>query len=330
MVNVVSTFSGCGGSSLGYILAGCKILLALDFEENAVKTYKLNFPNTLVWKSNIRDITGEKILNEIKLKVGELDIFDGSPPCNSFSMAGKREDGWNKSYKHSSESHIQRTDDLFFEYLRLIGEIQPKIFVAENVRGLISGVAKGYFNMILKTMKLLGYNVKVFDINAKDFDVPQSRPRIIFIGVRNDIFKEWKLLKTHKEISFNTACIGLKIPDSELQFAKRIENHTSMQYIKLLKQGETASKYHPKGSYFNISRINEDKPVRTILAKCSLIHPRENREITLSECKRLSSFPDDFKFLSIHDGILRIGNSVPPNLMYHIANYVKNILNMTI
>lgn len=111
---VVSTFSGRGGSSIGYTLAKCKILLAIDFEPNAVKTYKLNFPKTNVWKADIREITGNAILKEIGLKKGELDIFDGSPPCTPFSVAGKREKGWNKVYKHGSESKAQRADDLFF------------------------------------------------------------------------------------------------------------------------------------------------------------------------------------------------------------------------
>jgi len=176
-MKVVSTFSGCGGSSLGYKRAGYEVQLAIDFEENAVRTYADNFPETLVWQKNIRDITGKMILDELGIKKGELDLFDGSPPCTPFSSAGKRTKGWNTSYKHSSESTSQRADDLFFEYTRLIGELNPKAFVGENVRGLILGKARGYFNLILREMKSLGYEVKVFDVMAKDFEVPLTRLR---------------------------------------------------------------------------------------------------------------------------------------------------------
>lgn len=326
---VVTTFSGRGGSSLGYNLAKCKILLALDFEPNAVKTYQLNFPNTPVWKANIREITGEKILKEIKLKKGDLDILDGSPPCTSFSIAGKQEKGWNKIYKHGSESIAQRSDDLFFEFIRLIKELQPKSFIAENVKGMISGVSKGYFNLILKEMKKLNYEVIVFNLNAKDFEVPQSRPRIVFIGIRKDLFKKFPPLKTFKPISFQEATKNLKIPKDDLMASiKAIERNSIKKYLKYVKQGENFQKYHPKDNQFTYVKVRNDSPCPTITAGgyLQLFHPTENRALTVAEAKRLTTFPDDYKFLSLADGWLGIGNSVPPKLIMHIANYVKKLI----
>jgi len=328
-INVVSTFAGCGGSSLGYKRAGCNVSLAIDFEENAVKTYRMNFPKTTVWKRNIREVTGKEILKQIGLKAGQLDIFDGSPPCTPFSMAGKREDGWNKEYHHSSESKSQRTDDLFFEYIRLIDELKPKSFIGENVRGLIQGKAKGYFNIIFRKMRDTGYVVKAFDVNAKHFDVPQSRPRVIFIGIRNDLApKVWPKLTTKKIISFQTAIKNLKIPEDELIKSRKVMNWPSVnKYLPRMKPGEKISKYHPKGNQFSWVRLSMGKPSPTIDTRCyQRFHPTENRSLTPAELKRIASFPDNFKFLSFEDAWVRIGNSVPPNLMMNMAEYLKSIL----
>lgn len=141
----ISFFSGCGGSSLGYNLAGVKILYANEFIPKAYETYKLNFPDTYMDTRDIRTINPEEILDIIKVKKGELDFLDGSPPCASFSTAGKREKNWGKVKAYSGTK--QRTDDLFFEYIRMVKYIEPKIFIAENVSGLITGKAKGYFNI---------------------------------------------------------------------------------------------------------------------------------------------------------------------------------------
>jgi DNA (cytosine-5)-methyltransferase 1 len=142
--NVISTFSGCGGSSLGYKMAGYKVLWANEFIPAAQETYRANHPNTILDTRDIREVSADSILNAIGMQPGELDVFDGSPPCASFSTSGKRERGWGKVKKYSDTE--QRVDDLFFEYARLIKGVQPKVFVAENVSGLVKGTAKGYFS----------------------------------------------------------------------------------------------------------------------------------------------------------------------------------------
>lgn len=187
--NAISTFSGCGGSSLGYRMAGFKVLWASEFIDAARLSYNANkSSSTILDGRDIRQVKAEEILDAIKIERGQLDLMDGSPPCASFSTAGKREAGWGKTKRYSDKE--QRTDDLFFEYVRLLDGIRPKMFVAENVSGLIKGTAKGYFIMIIKALKEVGYNVKCKVLDASLLGVPQSRLRTIFIGVRNDLGKE--------------------------------------------------------------------------------------------------------------------------------------------
>lgn len=181
-----STFSGCGGSSTGYRMAGFKVLWASEFIEAARESYQANAaPYTILDGRDIRNVKPEEILGILKMKPGDLDLFDGSPPCASFSTAGKREAGWGKVKKYSDSQ--QRTDDLFFEFSRLIRGIQPKTFVAENVSGLVKGTAKGYFLEILKELRSCGYRVQCKVLDAQWLGVPQMRQRTIFVGVREDL-----------------------------------------------------------------------------------------------------------------------------------------------
>jgi DNA (cytosine-5)-methyltransferase 1 len=182
---MVSTFSGCGGSCLGFEMEGFEVVWASEFVEAARDTYRLNHPSTILDDRDIRLVQAEDILNATGLSVGELDVFEGSPPCASFSIAGKRESKWGEVSKYSETE--QQTDDLFFEFARLLKGLQPKVFVAENVAGLVGGTAKGYFKMIMRELKDCGYKVEAQLLNAKWLGVPQARKRVIIMGVRNDL-----------------------------------------------------------------------------------------------------------------------------------------------
>jgi DNA (cytosine-5)-methyltransferase 1 len=327
MVAVISLFCGCGGSSLGYKRANCNIVLATDFNPRALTTYSLNFPDTKVLLADIRTLNLSTIQNLTNLKAGELDILDGSPPCTPFSLSGDRQRGWGKSIRHAGESNLQlqTTNDLFYEYIRIVKELKPKTFVAENVRGLIIGKAKGYFLDIIKKMRELDYDVQAFDVNAKDFEVAQSRPRIIITGIRNDIIQVATKLKKHPIITFYEAMKDLIIPSKDIEILKQAFLKSSKyQFQARTKQGHYVSDYTFNKSYaYNFVRANLNQPSPTILAHSrQIIHPTQNRWLTLAEVKRLASFPDDFKFLSENDGYIRIGNSVPPNLIKNIALYV--------
>lgn len=184
-LNVVSTFSGAGGSCLGFRMAGYRTLLASEFVESAADVYLLNHPGTPVLTQDVREVEPAMILEYLGMEPGELDVLEGSPPCASFSTAGKRHASWGEVKKYSDTA--QRTDDLFFEYVRLLRGIRPKVFVAENVPGLTRGTAKGYFNLILAALKESGYRVEWKLIQAKWLGVPQDRTRVIFQGVREDL-----------------------------------------------------------------------------------------------------------------------------------------------
>jgi len=174
-LKVATTFAGCGGSCLGYRMAGFDVIWANEFWGKAADTYEAN-SKVKVNRTDIKKLTAKKILKELGMKKGELDLFDGSPPCQTFSTAGKREMSDPRS-------------DLFFDYIRLVEGIKPKVFVAENVSGMVKGVAKGMFKIIMKELKAAGYTAEARLLDAQWLGVPQVRKRVIFVGVRKDLKK---------------------------------------------------------------------------------------------------------------------------------------------
>lgn len=170
---VISTFAGGGGSSLGYSMAGYNELLAVEWDDNAVETLRLNFPDLRIYHGDIAKLSVEQCLEMAQIEPGELDVFDGSPPCQGFSTAGKR-------------ILNDPRNQLFREYIRLLRGLRPKVFVMENVSGMVKGKMKLVFAEIMKELKASGYQVSARLMNAMYFNVPQSRQRMIFIGVRDD------------------------------------------------------------------------------------------------------------------------------------------------
>lgn len=312
---VISLFAGGGGSSLGYKMAGYKELLAVDFDKNSCETLRANY-DFPVWEKDITKINGNEILNFCKLNKDELDVLDGSPPCQGFSVAGKRIINDSRNY-------------LFENYIKILKIIKPKIFVMENVAGLIRGKMKGMFNLILESLRNCDYNVKCKLMNAKYYEVPQTRNRLFFIGIRNDLNIEPTFPKPlHKIISFKMAVKGLSkedVPDL---------CNSVKKYVHLLKSGQCLSDVGSKG--YQTIRINANKPCPTLtklkagIGFGMLIHPTEDRVLTINEMKKVSTYPDNFKFVGEWiDVKQRIGNSVMPKMMYHIAKHIKeNILNL--
>ena len=156
-------------------MAGFRELLAVEWDEHAVETFKANFPDVPVWRGDIAKLSIEECLRLTGLQPGELDVLDGSPPCQGFSTAGRRkmDDGRNQ---------------LFQEYVRLLRGLRPKVLVMENVSGMVKGKMKLIFVEILRELKASGYKVSARLMNAMYFGVPQSRERMIFIGVREDLW----------------------------------------------------------------------------------------------------------------------------------------------
>lgn len=185
----VGTFSGCGGSSLGLRMAGWKVPYAVEFIPEAAKTYSTNFTDTYVNRHDIRSIEGDDILMHLNIERGDLDLLEGSPPCSSFSVAGTREKDWGKVKKYSDSA--QQTDDLFWEWARLVEELRPKTILAENVPGMLMGRAlEEYTQKILALLSDQGYIVNMKVMNSVNFGVPQERRRVIFIGIRRDLSKQ--------------------------------------------------------------------------------------------------------------------------------------------
>jgi len=311
---VISLFAGCGGSSLGYKMAGYKELLAVEWDDNAIQTFKLNF-DTPIEKWDIQKLSGKRILDYCNIKKGEIDLLDGSPPCQGFSTAGKRK-------------VMDIRNDLVLHNIRLIDEIQPKVFVIENVSGMVKGKMKGLFIQYMKKMKSLNYNVRCKLLNAMYYQVPQSRQRIIFIGVRKDIGREPVFPEPSKKvISVRMAFEGLLISDKEKEKVMVPKSAGIYSYLNRLKEGE-----NQRGNkYFNLVRINRNKPSPTIpkmhgqITIAGVSHFKENRKLTISELKRLHSYPDDFKFIGkFEEQWARIGNSVPPLMMKAIAETIKD------
>ena len=311
---VISTFAGCGGSSLGYSMAGFRELLAIEWDNNAVETFKLNFPDVPVYHGDIAKISVEDVLSMTGLKVGELDIFDGSPPCQGFSTAGKRQ-------------LDDPRNQLFREYVRLLRGLQPKVFVMENVSGMVKGVMKLVFVEILKELKASGYKVSARLLNAMYFGVPQSRQRMIFVGVRDDLGIE----PSHPEAETEAVNLGIAIagclPTPRLANSERIT-----LYWNIMEAGQCIADVDPKGNGFTAIKVNPNKPSPTITkgwtAGTGLMHNLEPRFLSDAEVKRLGSFPDKYKTSgNSSDVIKRIGNSVPPLFMRSIARHIRaNIL----
>jgi len=324
--NVFSLFSGCGGSCLGFEMAGFKIVGASEFVEEARKTYVLNHKGTPIDGRDIRDLKASDVFKIAG--TNQIDVLEGSPPCSSFSTAGKRHKGWGEVKTYSDTE--QRSDDLFLEYARLVNEIQPKVFVAENVKGLIMGSAKGYFKLILSELKKCGYQVEVRVLDASYLGVPQARQRTIFIGVRNDL----NLLPAFPK-PFN---YRFNIEDAIGDNPSSIDEETG-QDISIIRYALYQEwKKLPLGGHserlFSLRKPLRNKPSPTLVATGgnigagSVTHPQYPRKLNLKELRQLSSFPADFQLTGKYQQRYeRIGRAVPPLMMKAIAETIlKEIL----
>lgn len=321
--NTVSLFAGCGGSCLGFKMAGFKPLYASEFIPEAQNTYEINNPNVFLDRRDIRQVSASDIREAIG--TDSVDVLEGSPPCSSFSSAGKQSDGWGIS-KLYSDGVKQRTDDLFFEFSRILNDLQPKVFVAENVKGLVTGHSKGYFKIILRSLIQCGYQVEARLLDASFLGVPQARKRIIFVGVRNDLAMQ----PVFPEPFAYRYSINDVLTDNPSMTDPETNEHIGFQgqavyahWLKL-KQGQS-----PKGSYFSLVKPLPFQPVPTLTATggcigaASVTHHLYPRKYNLQEIRLLSGFPDDFKLSgSFQQRYERIGRAVPPLMMKAIAETI--------
>jgi DNA (cytosine-5)-methyltransferase 1 len=329
-LNVVSTFSGAGGSCLGYRMAGYKVLWASEFIPAAQEVYRLNHPTSILDTRDIRTVQPQDILDAIGLGVGDIDILDGSPPCASFSVSGNRQQDWGKEKKYSQST--QRTDDLFDEYIRLLQGLQPKVFVAENVKGLVMGMAKGYFLSILKNMKLAGYTVKAKVLNARYLGVPQRRERVIFIGVRNDLDQSpvypeplpygYTVQDSIGDLELNDNDVVRWLGEGK---TKELYGHTHKQILGKGQLADSHKKRYGTKAFFNYRRAYwVDVAPTCMQGTANILHPDQPRALSIREVKRICSFPDDFQLTgSFVQQWERVGRAVPPVMMRHIAHAIE-------
>ncbi|MGC4031468.1 MAG: DNA cytosine methyltransferase [Tepidisphaeraceae bacterium] len=354
---VASTFSGCGGSSLGYRLAGFKVGYANEFVEEARNTYRANCSlETFVDGRDIRAVTADDIFAKLGMQPGELDLFDGSPPCASFSTAGSRAKGWGRVKTYSDT--MQRTDDLFYEYSRLLRGIRPKTFVAENVSGLVKGVAKGYFLDILKELKTCGYRVSARVLNAAWLGVPQARQRLIFVGVRDDLgidpvhpkplpycYTVRDALPHLRSVVHDTSgnrsagevidrpCPTITVGGQQTAACHfKVEAEADITGTAIGREWDRMGRPGTQSEkYFQLVRPALDRPCPTITATAGqtgaagVTHPTERRKFSIAEVKALSGCPADFVLTGTYrQQWERLGRCVPPVMMSHIAAAVRD------
>lgn len=327
-MNLLSLFSGAGGLDLGFHIAGFKTIIANEFDPKICPTFRANFPDVRLIEGDVRKITGEMIPENI-------DGIIGGPPCQSWSEAG--------SLRGIEDDRGQ----LFFDYIRILKEKQPYFFLAENVSGMLAARNKLAVDNFLKLFDEAGYNVNLKMLNANDYDVPEDRDRVFYIGFRKDLgIKEFEFPKpVEKKLTLRDAIWDLK--DSAIPALEK--NKTNGEKCKVPNHEYFIGSYST--IYMSRNRVREwDQPGFTVQAsgrQCQL-HPsapkmekvetnlyrfvpgKEHlyRRMTVREVARVQTFPDDFVFLydDVNIGYKMIGNAVPVYLAYHIAVRIKETL----
>lgn len=325
MAEVISLFSGCGGLDLGFEKAGFDIKVANDFDKIISKNFKLNHPNTHMIEKSIKQVQSQELLNYIS---GEVDGIVGGPPCQSWSEAGS----------------MRGIDDdrgkLFFDYIRLIAEIQPRFFLAENVSGMLAKRNEEVVNHILSLFDEAGYTITLSLANAKDYNTPQERKRIFFIGFRKDLNINF-IFPTGSTLTKNKPTLRDSIWDLQETAVPANENNKHNQ-ASINNNEYFIGGFSPR--FMSRNRVKGwDEQAYTVQAsgrQCQL-HPQAPkmvkvekdkfkfaegfedlyRRMTVREIARIQGFPDSFKFeySAINDGYKMIGNAVPVELAYEIG-----------
>lgn len=338
----MSFFAGCGGLCYGITAAGFNIVAANELVPEYKEIYKKNFPNAHFLSNDIKDIAQEEI-EEILQKYQQIDLLAGGPPCQGFSLAGKRD-------------VADHRNTLFSHYLRIADRIRPKVILMENVKLLTSMKTpdgKLVKDEIIKTFTDMGYASLFFIVNAADYGVAQNRQRVIFIGVRSDLKKTPQMaepicgtdegfFKKHPFFSFGDAVSDLEYLESGEQSSHdplhRATAHPEhvLRWLYDVPQGKSAhdnadpAMRPPSGYNTTYKRQVWNEPGCTVqttfgmISGCNNVHPIATRAMTIREAMRLQSFPDSFK-MSGKTGTMHtvIGNAVPPLLAYHIASFIK-------
>lgn len=353
----IDLFCGCGGFSYGFQEAGFEMVLGVDMWKDATVTYKHNFPNANIINEDITKVSTDEILEKAGCKKKEIDVIIGGPPCQGFSLSGKRmiDDPRNKLYK---------------SFVILVSEIRPKVFVMENVPGLIRLFGGKVKEEVLSDFSAIGYSVKVQQLSSEEYGVPQQRKRVFFVGLNKDFFESSVefLFPTptygdglNKIITCKDAISDLDFVPDDISLGEDIDYQLppSNDYQKMMRKDSLSIKNHsitihkektkriiamvPDGGNYkdlpielqdtrrvNIAwtRMNSEKPCFTIdTGHNHHFHYKENRVPTVRESARIQSFPDKFEFIGIKTSQLKqVGNAVPPLMATAIAKQVIDVI----
>lgn len=325
---VFSCFACGGGSTMGYKLAGFDVLGCNEIDPKMIEAYKANHNPKYAYLEPIQTF---KLRKDLPEELYNLDILDGSPPCSSFSMAGNREKDWGKEKKFREGQAEQVLDNLFFDFIDLAKELQPKVVVAENVKGLIQGNAIEYVRKIYREFDLAGYYCQHWLLDASKMGVPQRRERVFFVCLRKDLAKPFL-----KQMDLFTIApeLNLHFKEKEIPF-KRIDSNIGPGKIppSVLKMwddvrpGASFSTAHEKGSFFNFIKVNPEKAVPTLTngkqAQSSIMHHYFKRALNDIELCKAGTYPSDYNFIN-NKATYLIGMSVPPVMTAQIATEIYN------
>ncbi|OMC67690.1 DNA (cytosine-5-)-methyltransferase [Paenibacillus odorifer] len=316
---VFSCFSCGGGSTMGYKLAGYTVLGNVEIDPQMMRIYRQNHNPRYPFLMPIQDF---KALSDAELppELFDLDILDGSPPCSVFSMAGDREDKWGGEHAFREGQAVQRLDDLFFDFLDVAEKLRPRVIVAENVRGMMVGKARGFVSLVLSRFRELGYKPQLFLLNSATMGVPQKRERLFFIASRED--QDFPLL----QLEFNEPPIlygdirsgeGSPInPDSKTytRWHKRRPPDLSMGHVTEREEG--------KMSNFNTILLKDQKVANTLASSSVFLRTDKPQHISDMDAIHMQTFPADYDFMDANVQYV-CGMSVPPLMMESIAEQIQ-------
>lgn len=322
-LSVFSCFACGGGSSMGYKLAGYNVLGNCEIDPKIAEVYKVNLRPR---HSFIMDVRNFFKLDNLPDELFSLDVLDGSPPCSVFSVAGEREKGWNREKQFAEGQKFQKLDDLFFVFIAIAKRLRPKVIVAENVKGLLLGNARGYVHEIINAYHDAGYDVQIFLLNAAKMGVPQIRERVFFIARRKNLkLPEIKLSFNEPPINFGEVRSGhgrqFKNPGKYAWLlSKRIKTDKKLSDI--------CKRLGIKESGFSHTLAHDENPAYTLTASGTPFRYVDGCNYTIEDIKNISTFPQDYDFRG-KDIQFICGMSVPPvmmaNLSYEIAKQIFGI-----
>lgn len=318
----IELFAGAGGLALGLEQAGFDNLLSNDFDKDACATLNLNRPDWKVLCEPIEDLANRNLLKMLNLKEGELDLLSGGYPCQSFSYAGKR----------LGLNDIRGT--MFYYYAKVLEQLKPKMFLAENVKGLVSHDGGKTLSTMINVFEEIGYRVQYKVLNAWDYGVAEKRERIVIIGIRNDLDVNFEYPTPHdykpvlRDVLQNVPTSeGASYPQSKKEVFDLVPPGGCWRDLP-----DDIARAYMKGSYglgggkTGIARrISWNEPSLTILCSPCMkqtdrCHPDETRPFTVRESARIQSFPDDWQFSgNMLNKYKQIGNAVPVNFAKEIG-----------